>query len=99
MNARCPTPTIDEELCTLCGLCVEACPCGAIVLGEHGPVFTAPGMKEHCVCAAEQGADCAQICEEVCPTGAIVCEFIIVTEAAQGVSGSEDSSADTIGDA
>ena len=80
MSTRCPVPTVNEDLCTLCGLCVEACPCGAVTLGERGPVF-----KDHidadldCDCAGEVGAGCIHLCEEVCPTGAITCEFSIVS--------------------
>ena len=70
-------PQVDENLCTLCGLCVEACPCHAVELGERGPIFTHP---ETCCCslACVEHLDCWCQCEEVCPTGAISCGFEIV---------------------
>ena len=79
MSARSMLPEVDESRCNLCGLCVEACACRAVQLGEKGPVFVAP---ERCLrqteCSAD--ADCACLCEEVCPTGAISCSFEIVAE-------------------
>lgn len=68
-------PQIDETLCTLCGLCVEACPCHAVELGERGPVFTCPDV---CLRARAGVCNCSCLCEEVCPTGAITCAFEIV---------------------
>ena len=69
-------PQVDESRCALCGLCVEACPCQAVELGEKGPIF---GCPEVCPssgsCAAESGG--CDSCEEVCPTGAIACAFEI----------------------
>jgi Fe-S-cluster-containing hydrogenase component 2 len=50
---------IDEEKCTACGLCVEACPQGAIVLGESGPTI------DQDLCAG-----CAA-CMTACPQSAI----------------------------
>jgi formate hydrogenlyase subunit 6/NADH:ubiquinone oxidoreductase subunit I len=81
-NTTWALPQVDETRCTLCGLCVEACPCQAIELGEQGPVFACP---EACPC---HGTDaevlgCSCLCEEVCPTGAITCAFEIVLEADQ----------------
>ena len=50
---------IDEEKCTACGLCVEACPQGAIALGESSPTID----QDLCTgCAA---------CMTACPQGAI----------------------------
>lgn len=82
MKRRDPTmPRVDEGLCTLCGLCVEACPCGAVVLGDKGPIFTAPpGCHEGAECAGDGGGCCFYLCEEVCPTGAVACSFEIVLE-------------------
>ena len=74
-------PQVDESLCTLCGLCVEACPCGAVTLGETGPIFTCPkDICEDCICAEDDSGCCFYLCEEVCPTGAISCAFEIVME-------------------
>lgn len=69
-------PQLDESLCNLCGLCVEACPCHAVELGERGPIFDCPE-----VCLGTEGLEGCCLCEEVCPTGAITCAFEIVLEA------------------
>lgn len=70
-----PLPQVNEELCIRCGLCVEACACPAVELGERGPVF-------HCgevSCPVDlEGMECDCRCEEVCPTGAIQCAYEIV---------------------
>jgi len=50
---------IDEERCTACGLCLEACPRGAIALGESGANI------DEDLCAG-----CAA-CMTACPQGAI----------------------------
>ena len=74
MDRKRVLPQVDEALCTLCGLCVEACPCHAVELGERGPVFSCPvsctGVCENCC-----------LCEDACPTGAITWAFQIVLEA------------------
>jgi formate hydrogenlyase subunit 6/NADH:ubiquinone oxidoreductase subunit I len=82
MNTTWALPQVDETRCTLCGLCVGACPCYAIELREQGPVFTCP---EACPghCTGTETPDCSCLCEEVCPTGAITCAFEIVFEADQ----------------
>ena len=82
MNGTWALPQVDETRCTLCGLCVEACPCHAVELGERGPIFSCPqACPSIGVCA--EGADGYYLCEEVCPTGAITCAFEIVLEADQ----------------
>jgi formate hydrogenlyase subunit 6/NADH:ubiquinone oxidoreductase subunit I len=83
MNTTCVLPQVDEARCTLCGLCVEACPCHAIKLGEQGLVFTCPGACPRSSTSAK-ALDCSCLCEEVCPTGAISCAFEIILEADQG---------------
>jgi len=70
-------PRLNESLCTLCGLCVEACHCGAIQMGEEGPVFSCPAQSS---CPRQEMGDCECLCEDVCPTGAISCAFEIVLE-------------------
>jgi len=77
-----PLPQVDETRCTLCGLCVEACPCHAIELREQKLVFTCPESCPHTPTCAET-LDCNHLCEEVCPTGAISCAFEIVFETGQ----------------
>ncbi len=75
MNRTWALPQVDETRCTLCGLCVEACPCHAVELGERGPIFTCP---EACRRTCTETFACCCLCEEVCPTGAITCAFEIV---------------------
>ena len=82
MDTTCALPQVDETRCTLCGLCVEACPCQAVKLGEQGPVFTCPESCPH-RSTCDEAPDCSCLCEEVCPTGAITCAFEIVLEADQ----------------
>jgi len=81
MNRALALPQVDESLCTLCELCVQACPCLAIELGERGPVFACPD-----VCFRVRACNCTCLCEEVCPTGAISCAFEIVLGNSQEVS-------------
>jgi ferredoxin len=72
-------PQVDETRCTLCGLCVETCPCRSVELGERGPIFNCPeSCPDHSTCAAALGFFC--LGEEVCPTGAISYPFEIVLE-------------------
>jgi len=85
MNSTWALPQVDEARCTLCGLCVEACPCHAVKLGEQGPIFFCP---EACLWlrTGDEAFDCCWLCEEVCPTRAITCAFGIVLEADQSSS-------------
>jgi formate hydrogenlyase subunit 6/NADH:ubiquinone oxidoreductase subunit I len=75
MNKKWALPQVDETRCTLCGLCVEACPCHAVKLGERRPMFDCPE-----VCPGTGRPEVCCLCEEVCPTGAITCAFEIVLE-------------------
>ncbi len=75
MNRTWALPQVDETRCTLCGLCVEACSCQAVQLGERGPIFACP---EACLRTRAEACDCCCLCEEVCPTSAITCAFEIV---------------------
>jgi ferredoxin len=70
-------PQVDENLCTLCGLCVEACPCQAVKLEEERLVFT---CQTACRCDDVEACNCWNLCEEICPTGAITCAFEIVRD-------------------
>ncbi|HIP95608.1 MAG TPA: 4Fe-4S ferredoxin [Anaerolineae bacterium] len=75
-------PQVDETRCTLCGLCVEACPCHAVKLGERGPIFSCPEVcPSPSTCPPNMGGCC--VCEEICPTAAITYAFEIVLEADQ----------------
>jgi formate hydrogenlyase subunit 6/NADH:ubiquinone oxidoreductase subunit I len=78
-NTMWALPRVDETRCTRCGLCVEACPCHAIELGEQGLVFTCPESCP-CHCTGTEAPGCSCLCEEVCPTGALSCAFEIVLE-------------------
>ena len=62
-------PVVDQERCDGCGLCINVCSCGALVL--IGKVIA--------IIETEECGWCTQ-CELVCPTGAIVCPFEIVIE-------------------
>jgi Fe-S-cluster-containing hydrogenase component 2 len=76
MNETDALPQVDEDRCTLCGLCVEVCPCHAVELGKRGPIFSCPEeCSDICACPGED-----HLCEEVYPTGAITCAFEIVLE-------------------
>lgn len=60
-------PTIKEEFCKGCGLCMLACPGGGIVKAD-GKVKVME--TENC--------DYCGVCEWVCPNLAMRCEYIIV---------------------
>ena len=71
-----PRPVLAETKCTGCGLCMTACPCGAVCLVEGRPVFRCGDYcREHPHCVALER--CAWPCEDACPTGAISCPFEI----------------------
>lgn len=81
-------PVVDHELCDRCGLCVEACPCGAIEMTDKGPVFTCGDV---CLKSSGCPSECGLVCEEVCPTGAISCSFEIIMEDDCSVRESKES--------
>lgn len=62
-------PVIDQEKCQGCGLCVDICTCGALVLDNN--VVRMPEVDRCGWCT---------LCELVCPYGAISCPFEIVVE-------------------
>jgi len=72
------TPLLHRERCTKCGLCMLACPCRAITMGEEGPVF-------HCAESCTHSPTCVVVryglcpCEEACPVQAIECSFAITS--------------------
>lgn len=82
MDTTWALPQVDETRCTLCELCVEACPCHAVKLEAQRLVFTCPESCPH-TSACDEALGCSCQCEEVCPTGAISCPFEIVFETDQ----------------
>ena len=54
--------TIDQELCTQCGACVDDCPFHIIELAPDYPALN-PARAHHCIRC--------QHCLAVCPTGAL----------------------------
>ncbi|WP_425349310.1 4Fe-4S binding protein [Consotaella salsifontis] len=55
---------MDNELCTACGSCEDACPNGAI--SHKGKVYKVDPKK----CTDCEGVDGGPQCEDVCPGGA-----------------------------
>ncbi|MEW6265523.1 MAG: electron transfer flavoprotein subunit alpha [Thermodesulfobacteriota bacterium] len=53
--------TVNQDLCTACGACVEACPFGAMTLAAD-------------LAVADEKCNLCGACGEVCPTGAITLE-------------------------
>jgi len=62
-------PRLDWERCNGCGLCVEVCRMGALVLS--GGRITMVEVED---------CDWCTRCEAVCPTGALSCPFEIIIE-------------------
>ena len=71
-----PVPTLDTLRCNGCGLCVLACPCGAISMQDAKPFFA-------CVTCCSHNDHCPVIqigihpCEVACPEQAISVVFTI----------------------
>jgi len=78
-------PQVNGALCTLCGACVEACPCHAIELTDEGPILHCPEVCAHGGTPCSSACEGFCTCEDVCPTGAIECPFEIVV--VDGLSG------------
>ena len=76
--ASSPVPTVDATLCDRCGLCLTACPCGAIAMLDGLPAFG-------CIACCTHNEQCPVIqlgihpCEMACPQGAIHVAFTIDT--------------------
>ena len=62
-------PLIALEKCNGCGLCINVCRCGALVMTDN--VVTIVEVEDCGWCTH---------CEAVCPTGAISCPFEIIIE-------------------
>jgi ferredoxin len=78
---------VIEGRCTQCGLCVQVCTSGSLILRDKQPVVTRP---EEC--------DGCGTCEDACPEDAIECAFEIVwddglTEADGNITNQTDTSA------
>jgi len=82
------TPKVDEALCTLCGLCVDTCPCNAVQLDAKDLIIQ---CEDVCVSTCQEIAGDLYLCEEVCPTGAITCSFEIVLAIDQDAQASPGS--------
>ncbi len=62
-------PVVDQEKCQGCGLCVDICTYGVLVLVDN---IVKVQETDKCVWCT--------LCELVCPYGAISCPFEIVLE-------------------
>jgi uncharacterized protein (DUF362 family)/NAD-dependent dihydropyrimidine dehydrogenase PreA subunit len=60
-----PRPTIDSELCTKCGRCVEVCPAQPKALSWRNGEKTAPPVYDYAKCIR------CYCCQEMCPFEAI----------------------------
>jgi uncharacterized protein (DUF362 family)/NAD-dependent dihydropyrimidine dehydrogenase PreA subunit len=60
-----PRPTINEELCTKCGRCVEVCPAQPIALSWKDGNKTIPPVYDYAKCIR------CYCCQEMCPFEAI----------------------------
>lgn len=63
---------IDEELCSNCGLCAEACPFAS----EGNTIFQHPRRNAYAKCDLCYQRDGGPACVEVCPTQALVLQKV-----------------------
>ena len=68
MKENLTLPEIDYDRCTLCGLCVDYCPTGAVEFIQGHPVITSSGKCTYC-----------GICEDLCPVGAVELVYEIIS--------------------
>jgi len=62
-------PQVDLDKCVGCGLCVDVCHCGAIIMRGDKVIIIETRECSWCT-----------LCEAVCPVGAISCPFEIIFE-------------------
>ena len=62
-----PLPQIDQNLCTGCHACVDACPTQALAQKDGKAFLQHPQLCTYCTA-----------CEDICPEGAIALPFLIV---------------------
>jgi ferredoxin len=62
-----PVPHIDPKRCDGCGLCLRACPTGALALNGEVAIVARP-----------EACDYSGLCEMICPRQAILRPFEVV---------------------
>lgn len=65
--AELPLPSIDQERCTGCHVCVDICPTGVLAQNDGKAYLAYPERCTYC-----------SACEDRCPEDAIVLPFLIV---------------------
>jgi uncharacterized protein (DUF362 family)/NAD-dependent dihydropyrimidine dehydrogenase PreA subunit len=60
-----PRPTIDPDICTKCGRCIEVCPAQPKALSWHGEKKAIPPVYDYSKCIR------CYCCQEMCPFNAI----------------------------
>jgi ferredoxin len=66
-NAEWPVPIVDPARCNGCGLCVKACPTGALAMTGSLAIVARPDVCEY-----------TGYCERICPIQAITRPFQVI---------------------
>lgn len=66
MNTLDWMPRINQQRCNGCGICIEHCPAGVLLLSEGKAVLAYPDQCRYCAA-----------CELVCPVQAIELPFLV----------------------